>query len=945
MIIKSQSDAMTYAFKKLPNGIKCLFISSPNSSKSCCSVSVNAGSLDEPKAVSGVAHLVEHMLFMGSKKYKAENDFANHLNDNNGSSNAYTQLRNTNYFFNSSHSSYEKSIDMFSQFFKSPLMSTKSILKEIKAVNSEHEKNLQNDSWRMFQMVLSLSNKDSEYNVFPTGSSKTLVREDIREKLFDFFNYYYTSDRMSICLLSPLSNASQYSLAKKYFGDIRPCHKEAPRIKKSSVEPYNLNNLGNIYKVIPVAKENKIILSYFIPCDVNQYVDSKPYEILSEIINQKLKGSLFSNLFKNGDIRDLYSSINDFAGSFSNFCVEIDLTPQGMKNYEKVMNYAIAYIDKIVSTNVDYDFVKQYQKISRISFDYKTKEEELNYCVKLADKLSRYDRSNIKNILCDDYLVRKIDCDFLRRKFQAVNRKNLNVFVIGRELLREKNYRWLKEKWYRTDYAKEKLKPSGKKERITFKYPKKNAYIPNNFEITEPLKKEKYPQLEFKTKFSSVYFKQDYTFKLPHLYVLIKMNVARSYLSDREIAKNNLYNYIFKEILENHLKEEIMLFNQGGVRVSFDLSKDDMKISVNGFNQHIRKILNECIAKMQNVILRPRREIPELEKLFKLYLQKYLEKASNFFLSSPYSQVLYHQSTLFKKGEISPSQLLSILSNESKDKLYNDFLNGYIKTYFSSISTMDWLVQGNSSINSVKELVKSIEGKIDFTSKQSSKKEKFYSVLQNGVLNIYGKNKKDNNNSYLSYFENKSSTEKSKCETMILRSLLREKYFNDLRTEKGYGYIVNLFSKETPKQSGLCFLVQSHSASPSVIDKATKNFIHKNTKFIQKDLTSSKLSKYVTNTLTNITKKDIALSQEVNRNWTEICNDTYLFNRREHRANALKSITLKDIRNRFQSIFYNSEKNNNITFNFFSQKSAREQFSYLDNYYYEYSKIRENCLL
>jgi insulysin len=62
-------------------------------------MNVNVGSLMDTGNFYGLAHFLEHMLFMGTEKYPSENDFMEFLNENSGHSNAYTDLDSTNYFF------------------------------------------------------------------------------------------------------------------------------------------------------------------------------------------------------------------------------------------------------------------------------------------------------------------------------------------------------------------------------------------------------------------------------------------------------------------------------------------------------------------------------------------------------------------------------------------------------------------------------------------------------------------------------------------------------------------------------------------------------------------------------------------------------------------------------------------------------------------------------
>ena len=57
----------------------------------------------------------------------------------------------------------------FAQFFLCPLFTETATEREVNAVNSEHEKNIPNDSWRLDQLEKSTAKKDHAFNKFGTG--------------------------------------------------------------------------------------------------------------------------------------------------------------------------------------------------------------------------------------------------------------------------------------------------------------------------------------------------------------------------------------------------------------------------------------------------------------------------------------------------------------------------------------------------------------------------------------------------------------------------------------------------------------------------------------------------------------------------------------------------------------------------------------------------------
>ena len=76
--------------------------------------------------------------------------------------------------------------------------------KEINAVNSENDKNLNNDNWRQHQLISTLANKDSPLSLFSTGNNQSLRKLDnsiLNMKLKEYFNRYYVPSNMKLVLL------------------------------------------------------------------------------------------------------------------------------------------------------------------------------------------------------------------------------------------------------------------------------------------------------------------------------------------------------------------------------------------------------------------------------------------------------------------------------------------------------------------------------------------------------------------------------------------------------------------------------------------------------------------------------------------------------------------------------------------------------------------------
>ena len=167
------------------------------------SLAVNCGCLNDPLTRQGLAHFLEHMIFMGSTKYPDENGFSNLINMHGGYSNAYTDNELTNYHFRVDSEGLYSALDMFACLLTEPLLKEDAQEREIQSIESEYESNYPYDSSRRFQFLCSTSAKNHPMNRFTWGNLKSLKTHNPKDLLKDlrkFFDEMYSADRMKLVI-------------------------------------------------------------------------------------------------------------------------------------------------------------------------------------------------------------------------------------------------------------------------------------------------------------------------------------------------------------------------------------------------------------------------------------------------------------------------------------------------------------------------------------------------------------------------------------------------------------------------------------------------------------------------------------------------------------------------------------------------------------------------
>ena len=95
----SAQDDRQYKCVELANQLQVLLISDPTTEKASAAMDVHVGHQSDPEELPGLAHFLEHMLFLGTEKYPDENSYKQYLSAHSGRSNASTSQMHTNYYF------------------------------------------------------------------------------------------------------------------------------------------------------------------------------------------------------------------------------------------------------------------------------------------------------------------------------------------------------------------------------------------------------------------------------------------------------------------------------------------------------------------------------------------------------------------------------------------------------------------------------------------------------------------------------------------------------------------------------------------------------------------------------------------------------------------------------------------------------------------------------
>ena len=225
-------------------------------------------------------------------------------------------------------------------------------------------------------------------------------------------------------------------------------------------------------------------------------------------------------------------------------------------------------------------------------------------------------------------------------------------------------------------------------------------------------------------------------------------------------------------------------------------------------------------------------------------------------------------------------------------------------------SKIKWLIQGNVSkeeaLGIVEETNKILE--IDVEKEKIGKFRINRPVyIKKNYNYIYRKkciNPKDENSSLISIYQTDLLSEKEFQYLKLIESFLKEEFFDQIRTKETLGYIVSLLAIESSGYFAIANVIQSNSKTPEYCATRVRNF-YKNCYQKVKDISEEVLKSLITAQLNIVSKKDNNLSEVFLRNWREINDDTYKFDRNEVAKKNLNECNKEEFVKFYEKYFIN----------------------------------------
>ena len=275
----------------LKNGMKVIVQENHRAPVLVTQVWYKVGGSYEHDGITGVSHVLEHMMFKGTEDTPA-GKFSEIIAAHGGRENAFTSKDYTAYFQRISNDHLELCLSLEADRMRNLLLDEDDFLKEIEVV--KEERRLRTDdkptalTYERFNAVAFVNNPYRKPIIGWMEDLDTMKIEDLRE----WYQTWYAPNNATLVVVGDVRATQVFSLAKDYFGPLNPA--EIPRLKpRREVQQYGIKRV----QVKAPARVPFLVMGYKVP--VLNTSDNKDDIYALELLSGLLDGGNSSRFSKN----------------------------------------------------------------------------------------------------------------------------------------------------------------------------------------------------------------------------------------------------------------------------------------------------------------------------------------------------------------------------------------------------------------------------------------------------------------------------------------------------------------------------------------------------------------------------------------------------------------------------------------------------------------------
>jgi len=321
---------------RLQNGLRILLFADPTKSNITVNVTYLVGSRHEDYGETGMAHLLEHLMFKGSKNHT---NIPKELQDHGARPNGTTWMDRTNYFetFQATEDNLKWALELEADRMVNSFIAKKDLDSEMTVVRNEFEAGENNPQGILEERVVSTAFLWHNYGKSTIGARSDIERVPI-DRLQAFYHHFYQPDNALLVVAGKFEEAKTLALVHQYYS---PIPRPARQVRRTyTSEPTQDGERSVILR--RVGDVQALCITYHVPAGSHEQFPA--IEMASRILSDAPSGRLYKSLVEPGKA----ASVSAFTYQLMEPGMMIATATVRMeKSLDDALNTMLATIDEI----------------------------------------------------------------------------------------------------------------------------------------------------------------------------------------------------------------------------------------------------------------------------------------------------------------------------------------------------------------------------------------------------------------------------------------------------------------------------------------------------------------------------------------------------------------------------------------------------------------------
>ena len=878
-IERSPADTRSYRALTLDNGLEALVISDPGADEAAAVLDINVGSANDPEGRPGMAHFLEHMLFLGTGKYPDSGEYDRFITEHGGFSNASTAFAHTKYYFEVDAAHLDGALDRFAQFFISPRFDREHLAGERRIVHSEYVSRSRSDHLRSLAAWKQTLDPRHPLARFHVGTEKTLADRpggDIREEVVDFWESTYSSHLMKLAVVGrePLDELER--LVRTRFG---PVARRAVERLRIDAPLFRVGLLPAQLDITPIRETRTLSLSFPIP-PLAPHFRAKPLALISHLVGHEGRGSLLSALKKRGWAEGLSAGPGISHPDFATFGITIRATEAGIEKAQEVAALVFAYLDLIRAKGLTPRHREELARMAELEFRFLQKAPPLDHALALAARLHRVPAGEV---LAAPYRFEGGDSALERRFLDALAPDRALVTVISAGLTTDSV-----APFFEAPYRLRPIPPetvarwrspgaaAASGGALDLALPEPNPFVPGELALIETEAAPARPVRIVGRPGFDLWHRPDIEFGQPRANFRFTVRSAIANDSPRHAVLGSLHT----RLVEDALAEFSYPAALAGHTYLLYRHHRGITVGISGWSDKQRELLARIVSTL--------RAPPVSRSRFEAEREEYARLLRNLDERPAHRRATSEVGDLLLAPEWPTEALLAALDEVGPEDL-RDFIprllaEGHIVA----------LAHGNLTAGAARDLGRILEDLLLASMQPAAVAPGRVARLEPGARFARWIESGHQDHALVLYRQGHRRSIPERAKLALIAQAVGNRFFRELRTKRKIGYVVFASPLTLRGVPGLALVVQSDTSPPETLRKEVEAFIER-FEAVLGSMPGEDFERHRRAVERALLEAETRLGERTERYWTEIQRERYEFDSRERFLKAVSALTREEL--------------------------------------------------